>query len=347
MIVVQAVALDDARARTWWDEQQAELRTRYGGEEDAEADFASTMDPRDVIVSLLASDNAGEPVGTGMIRWAPEAYGVGAGAAEVKRLYVRPEHRGEGYSRVIMGALERAAFRAGATRIVLETGTEQPEALGLYHAIGYDRRPNFGPYAHDPRSVCLVKDLPTRVLVLNGTMGAGKTEIASAVFDVLAGAGARVAAIDVDWLCAASPAPATDRFNEGLAFANLAAVAPVYRARGIGLVVVARPIEDPAGRDRFAAAFAHPDAGPAQVAVVRLEASEAVRQERLRARESAEFYETFARARTGELAASIVQADVDDAVVANDGRDRMDVALEVLEAFDWWPLPSLDSQGWM
>ncbi len=337
MITLVSVSLDDPRALALWREQQEELRVRYGGEDDAEADFAATMPPGDLLVSLLALDGAGEPIGTGLARWSP--YDTGVGAVELKRLYVRPEHRGHGHSRVIMGALERAAWRAGAVRIVLETGTAQPEALGLYDVIGYTRIGNFGPYREDPRSVCFAKELPARVLVVNGTMGAGKTEIMTAAFDLLSEAGAHVAAIDVDWLCQASPAPAADRFNESLAFANLAAVAPIYRARGIGLFLLARPIEDPAGREAYASAFAAGVAGPGQVAVVRLEASEETRQARLREREPEGLYESFARDRTGELAASIEAAGVDDAVVDNDGRDRDEVAREVLGAADWWAPP--------
>ena len=117
-----------------------------------------------------------EPVGTGLLRWSP--FASGAGSVEVKRLYVRPEHRGHGHSRVIMGALEHAAARAGAVRIVLETGVEQPEAIALYERIGYSRIPGYGEYMDDPRSVCFAKDLPTRVLVVNGTIGAGKTSVA-------------------------------------------------------------------------------------------------------------------------------------------------------------------------
>ena len=69
---------------------------------------------------------------------------------------------------------------------------------------------------------------------------------------------------------------------------------------------------------------------------MRLDASEETRQERLKAREPEAFYENFARARTGELAASIEALDIDDAVVDNDGRHRDEVAREVLAAADWW-----------
>src|SRR5690606_7598993 len=131
-------------------------------------------------------------------------------------------------------------------------------------------------------------------------------------------------------------APADDRFHERLMFANLTAIAPNFRDAGIGLLLVPRPVEDPRGRDDFSRAFADAAAGPAHVALVRLEASEETRQERLKAREPEAFYEAFARARTVELAASIEALDLDDAVVDNDGRHRDEVAREVLAAADWW-----------
>lgn len=333
MITVESVAIDDPRSRALWVEQQDELAARYGSP-DLASDFAEKMPPGELLASLLAVDADGEPVGTGLLRWSP--YETGAGSVEVKRLYVRPQHRGHGHSRVIMGAIERVAWRAGAVRLVLETGNEQPEAISLYQRTGYSDYKQFGPYVGDPRSVCFVKELPARVLVLNGTMGAGKTEIAGASCTLLANAGARVAQIDADWLCEAYPKPADDRFHEGLMFANLASIAPNYRAAGVGLFLIPLPVEDPDGRDGFTRAFADAAAGPAQVAIVRLEASEETRQARLKARDPQAFYENFGRARTTELAASIEAANPDDAVVDNDGRHRDDVAREVLAAADWW-----------
>ena len=41
-------------------------------------------------------------------------------------------------------------FRAGAVRIVLETGGRQPEAINLYLSMGYQRIPDFGFYRDEP-----------------------------------------------------------------------------------------------------------------------------------------------------------------------------------------------------
>jgi len=79
---------------------------------------------------------------------------------EVKRVYVRPEYRGNGYSRLLMDEVEsqvrrysQRADRLGL-RVVLETGTEQPEALNLYRSLGYVPIDTYGEWKNDPLSRC-------------------------------------------------------------------------------------------------------------------------------------------------------------------------------------------------
>jgi len=331
MISLRNVELGDPTASALWAEQQRELFARYG-EPDADADFALAMPPDAMIASLLAVTDAGEPVGTGLVRWSP--FANGAGSVEVKRLYVQPAHRGHGHSRVIMGALERAAARAGAVRIVLETGVEQPEALALYEAIGYTRIPGYGEYMDDPRSVCFAKELPTRVLVVNGTIGAGKTSVAEAAFDALSDRGARSAMIDGDFLCQAKPASVEDPFNQELLFANLAAVAPVYRAAGFGYVVVARVVEDAADRDRYARAF-RAAGQPGEVVIARVTAPEAERKDRIVRRDLDPAWQRWGHARTVELEAALTSLHLDDVVVTNAGRSPLETAKELLAAIGW------------
>ena len=82
------------------------------------------------------------------------------GDAELKRMYVRPGHRGRGYARALLAHLEHAARSAGARRVVLETGLRQPEAIALYRSAGYVPTTAFGVYRHEPGSRCFAKDLP-------------------------------------------------------------------------------------------------------------------------------------------------------------------------------------------
>jgi len=78
---------------------------------------------------------------------------------ELKRVYVQPTHRGHGYGRVIMTALEALLVQEGYFLARLETGIAQPEALGLYRAMGYYERAPFGSYRLDPLSVFMEKRL--------------------------------------------------------------------------------------------------------------------------------------------------------------------------------------------
>jgi GNAT superfamily N-acetyltransferase len=76
---------------------------------------------------------------------------------EIKRMYVRSATRGRGLARAVLGELERTARAAGHRRMVLETGSRQPEALGLYRSSGYAEVAKFGHYADAPESVHLGK----------------------------------------------------------------------------------------------------------------------------------------------------------------------------------------------
>jgi GNAT superfamily N-acetyltransferase len=81
------------------------------------------------------------------------------GDAEVKRMFVREDVRGKGYARALLASLESSAAAAGRRRIVLETGTMQPEAIGLYASSGYREIPKFGYYRDEPESRCYAKPL--------------------------------------------------------------------------------------------------------------------------------------------------------------------------------------------
>jgi putative acetyltransferase len=78
---------------------------------------------------------------------------------EIKRVFVLAEHRGKGLARAIMATLEDMVRREGYFLARLETGVAQPEALGLYRALGYAQRNPFGHYRPDPLSVFMEKRL--------------------------------------------------------------------------------------------------------------------------------------------------------------------------------------------
>jgi GNAT superfamily N-acetyltransferase len=93
----------------------------------------------------------GEPAGCGAVR------GHGDGVAEVKRMYVTPDARGRGVARALLAALEVQAAALGYTRLVLETGTRQHEAMALYESAGWTPIPPYGAYRDSALSRCYEK----------------------------------------------------------------------------------------------------------------------------------------------------------------------------------------------
>ena len=179
-------------------EQQRELEEMYGRGDlvDVEANGHEEM------LATVALSVDGEVAACGSLRGAAADHPEGHG--EIKRMYVRPAYRGRGLSALVLASLERLAVDAGLRRLVLETGLLQAAAVRLYRSAGYRRIPTYGPYVVDPMSVCyakwLVPGAATRVLVVNGTVGAGKTTVAEVVADLLRERGVPYAWIDVDAL---------------------------------------------------------------------------------------------------------------------------------------------------
>ena len=116
------------------------------------AESVHGFEPCEAAIFLIARNN-GRAVGCGALRH------ISSEIAELKRLFVRPDHRGRGLSRKILERLELAAVEFGHEKIWLETGDEQPEAVGLYESSGYRRIPLFGEYVNDPHSICYEKVL--------------------------------------------------------------------------------------------------------------------------------------------------------------------------------------------
>jgi len=154
-VSVRTARPDEPAAEALLDRLQWELLERYDDPADEyQPTPAAPFLPPTGRFLLLEVD--GVAVGCAGVR--PSADGPD-GAAELKRMYIAPEHRGRGLSRRLLAAAEDAARALGHRELRLETGTRQPEAMALYTSAGYHLIPNYGPWADSPLSRCYARAL--------------------------------------------------------------------------------------------------------------------------------------------------------------------------------------------
>lgn len=139
---------DEARALLV--ELDADLVARYPGVDFPVPDAAALVAAGGVFV--IATD-AAHVLGCGALKL--RAPGIG----EIKRMFVRPEGRRRGVARAILEELEAAARTRGCRRLLVETGWNQPEAIGLYQHAGYAPIPCYGEYEGNTYSRCFEKSL--------------------------------------------------------------------------------------------------------------------------------------------------------------------------------------------
>jgi len=133
---------------------QQEYVIRYGSPDETPVDPAEFEAPDGVFVVAFLDD---EPIGCAGLRRTDES--DGPADIELKRMFVRAEFRGRGFARVLLDHIEQRAREFGSSRLILETGTVQPEAIGLYESAGYQPIPSFGYYAREPLNRCFAKPL--------------------------------------------------------------------------------------------------------------------------------------------------------------------------------------------
>ena len=111
-------------------------------------------------VSFLVARSGGHIVATGACRRMPgEPDTDGLAYGEIKRMYVDPAQRGRRIGVQLLGALEAELRVEGHRLALLETGTDQLEAVRLYERAGYTRRGAFGGYPDNGLSVFYAKAL--------------------------------------------------------------------------------------------------------------------------------------------------------------------------------------------
>ena len=182
------------------------------------------------------------------------------------------------------------------------------------------------------------------VLLITGTVGAGKTAVAREVGELLrlsrVAGGPKMACgvIDLDALSYVAAGPVEDRFNSNFVLENLKAIWPNYAARGVDRLVLARYVGAAYEGEAYREAIPS-----ATVTVCRVTAPPGTGQDRLRRGECGVARE-FLMGLWHTLAAEIEGLAFEDFAVEN-GPDRSvtDVAREVAERVGWPLTPaSLD-----
>ena len=167
------------------------------------------------------------------------------------------------------------------------------------------------------------------VLLITGPVGAGKTSVAGEISDLLGEAGMPNAFVDVDALRWSYPSPPDDPFRTRLALRNLAAVWPNFRAEGAERLILADVLEDRADLAGYEAAVPG-----AIITVVRLRATVATLQERVRGREQG-FGLAWHLHRAAELAAQMDRDRLEDLLVETDGKSLNALANEIFARTGW------------
>ena len=149
-MIVRRVGWDDAAGAALRAEQRVEIAERYGTD-DSEPGPAPTAD--DITAFFVAFGDDGTPLGCGGLRRIDDAHG------EIKRMFVAPPARGSGVSTAILDRLERFGIESGWSRLVLETGAAQPDAIRFYTREGFTPIDRYGYYADSEESLCYGKTL--------------------------------------------------------------------------------------------------------------------------------------------------------------------------------------------
>lgn len=151
-VTVERADIASALARSLIEALNSELSARYP--EAGACHFR--LDADEVSAgrgAFLVAQRGETAIGCGAVRRIEDRVG------ELKRMYVCPAERGRGVGRAILSALESTARDLGITRLVLETGVRQAQAIALYQGFGFGRIAPFGEYVESPLSICMAKDL--------------------------------------------------------------------------------------------------------------------------------------------------------------------------------------------
>lgn len=122
-----------------------------------EHSFFAQFNGIDKIAHVVVAYDGELPIGCGAFKPYSET------AVEIKRIFVRPDHRGRRIGGLVLSELESWAGEIAFTECILETGHRQTAAVQLYRRHGYLVIPNYDQYAGVDSSVCMKKAIGEEV----------------------------------------------------------------------------------------------------------------------------------------------------------------------------------------
>lgn len=152
MFKISEVDKDDSNLVWLVSELDAFQSELYPAESNHCLDLSTVSDEK--LRCIIVNDHDGSPAGCGALLFHAD------GSAEIKRVYIRPEYRGRKLGEQIVSAIETIASEKSSRILRLETGIHQQPAIALYRRCGYEICDAFPPYAADPLSVFMYKELP-------------------------------------------------------------------------------------------------------------------------------------------------------------------------------------------
>jgi GNAT superfamily N-acetyltransferase len=132
------VSLDDVRVAPLLASMSDEYLARYGENDEMSRAVAPEFEPPSGCFLILVDDTT-TVAGGGFRRYDDQT-------CELKRMWTASSHRRQGHAERILEALKVRAREVGYSKVVLETGTQQPEAESLYLKMGLQRISAFGHY---------------------------------------------------------------------------------------------------------------------------------------------------------------------------------------------------------
>jgi putative acetyltransferase len=126
-----------------------ELWTRYKEEMSFYGQYNKIEKNNTVVIAYFDR----EPIGCACLKH------VNDSTAELKRMFVKSEHRGKGIGVLMLDELETWARELSYSKIILETAIRQPEAIALYNKAGFSQTESYPPYEQQPLSICMAKKI--------------------------------------------------------------------------------------------------------------------------------------------------------------------------------------------